>query len=146
MSAALVEHVDQDVPGDVGGVCGMPLFGRHVVLDEANLESQEVVDGTHPCRVASGQIVVDGHHVDAVAGERVEVGRHRGNEGLAFTGLHLGDHALVQCCRTDHLDVVVPLSEHSFGRFTDRGKGLDLDVLHGLAVGEPALEFCCLGF
>ena len=50
----------------------------------------------HPLGVAAGQVVVDRDDVHALAGQRVEVGRQHAGEGLALTGLHLGDVAEVQ--------------------------------------------------
>ncbi len=44
-----------------------------------------------------------------VPGKTVEVERQRGDEGLALTGLHLGDVALVQDDSAHHLDVEHPL-------------------------------------
>src|SRR5215208_3670397 len=56
---------------------------------EADLESQESVDLTHPGRVAAGQVVVDGDDVDAFAYQGVEVNGHGGRERLALARLHL---------------------------------------------------------
>ena len=60
----------------------------------------------HPLRVAAGQVVVDGDQVGAAAGQRVEIQRQGGDEGLAFAGGHLGDLALVQHHAADELHVV----------------------------------------
>ena len=96
--------------GDVGGVGGAPLVGGHLRQDHADVQAQEAVHAAHPLAVAFGQVVVDGDDVHALAAERVEVGgQHRG-QGLALTGLHLGDVAEVQRRATHHLDVEVPLA------------------------------------
>ena len=60
----------------------------------------------HPLRVAAGEVVVDRDEVHAAPGQRVEVQRQRGDEGLAFAGRHLGDPALVQHDAADELHVV----------------------------------------
>ena len=61
-------------------------------------------------------------------------------QGLALTGLHLGDVAEVQRRAAHHLDVVRPLAEHPLGRLADRGERLRQQVVERLAVGEPLLE------
>ena len=66
---------------------------------------EAVEDGTHPLRVALGQVVVDRDDVDAAAGHRVQRGRERRDERLALAGLHLGDAALVEDDAAHQLDV-----------------------------------------
>ena len=100
---------------------------------------------THPLGVTLGQVVVDRDHVDALAGERVEVARQRGDQGLALTGLHLGDVAEVQRRSAHHLDVVVPLAQRALGRLADHGERLGEDVVEGLPVGQPLAEVVGLG-
>ena len=51
--------------------------------------------------------------------ERVQVGRQRRDERLAFTGLHLGDPAEVQRRAAHELDVEVALAEHPLARLAD---------------------------
>ncbi len=87
------------------------------------------MDLTHPLGVPAGQVVVDGHDVDALAGERVEVDRQGRGEGLALTGLHLGDPAEVEGGAADELDVVVALAEHPPGRFAHDREGVDQQVV-----------------
>ena len=67
----------------------------------------EHVERPHPFGVALGEIVVDGHHVYAAAGERAQEHRQRGHEGLALTGCHFGDFALMEDYAAYYLDVVV---------------------------------------
>jgi hypothetical protein len=59
----------------------------------------------HPLGVAAGQVVVDGDHVDALAGERVQIHGQRGDQRLAFAGLHLRDFAAMQDDAADQLHV-----------------------------------------
>ncbi len=58
-------------------------------------------------------------------------------EGLALTGLHLGDVAEVQRRAAHHLDVVGPLAEHPVGRLAGRRERLGQQVVEGLTVGVP---------
>src|SRR3990167_1983333 len=77
-------------------LAGEGLDGGEVVLDAADGEAEEAVDGPHPLAVALGEVVVDGDDVHALARERVEISRGGGDQGLAFAGAHLGDGAVVQ--------------------------------------------------
>ena len=62
---------------------------RGIVLEAAHGEPEQVIDGPHPHRITSRQVVVDGYDVHAVAGDRVEKRRQRRHQGLAFAGFHL---------------------------------------------------------
>ena len=91
--------------GDVAVVGLAALGGAHLGQDHADGQAEEVVDAAHHLGLVLGQVVVDGDDVDAVAGERVEVRRQHGDQGLALTGLHLGDVAHVQRGAAHDLDV-----------------------------------------
>ena len=64
----------------------------------------------------------------------------RRDEGLALTGLHLGDVALVQGRPAHDLHVEVALAEGPLGRLADRRERLRQQVVEALAVGQPLLE------
>ena len=115
--------------GDVGGVGFAALLVGEVVHDDADGEAEEAVDLAHPLGVALGEVVVDGDDVDAVAGERVEVAGQRGDEGLAFAGLHLGDLAGVEDHAADHLDVEVAHADDAAAGLADDGEGLGEEVV-----------------
>ena len=108
--------------------------------DESDAEPEELVDLAHPLGVAAGEVVVDGDQVDAFAAQPVEVGRQRGDEGLALTGLHFGDPAEVERGAAHQLHVVVALADHAHGGLAGDGECLDQDVVEGRAVGEPISE------
>ena len=99
-----------------------------------------MVHPAHPLGVVLGEVVVDGDDVHALAGERVEVGRQRGDQGLALTGLHLGDVAEVQRGAAHELDVEVALAQHPLGGLAHGGERLRHQVVERLAVGEPLPE------
>ena len=108
--------------------------------DLADGEAEEAVHPAHPVGVARGQVVVDGDDVHAVAGQRVEVRRQRRDQGLALTGLHLGDVAEVQRRAAHELHLVVELAQGAARRLADDGERLGQQVVEGLAVGVALLE------
>ena len=108
--------------------------------DDADGQSHETVHLSHPRGVALGEIIVDGDDVHAVPRKRVEVGRHGGDEGLAFARAHLGYPALMQGDAAHHLHEEGTHSQHAGCRLPHRGERLGQDVVEGLAVGEPLFE------
>ena len=132
---------------DVGAVLLALLGGRRLEPgdDQADVEAEEAVDAAHPLGVAPGQVVVDGDEVDAVAAEAVEVRRQGRHQGLALTGLHLGDPAEVQRRAAHDLHVVVALADGPPRRLAHHGEGLDGDVVEVGAVAEPLAEVGGLG-
>ncbi len=108
--------------GHVSGVGGVAIRVGHVVLDDSHGQTQEAVDLTHPLGVSPSEVVVDRNHMDPLAFQGIEVDRHRGDECLAFTGLHLGDHSLVQDDAADELDVEGPHPHRPDGGFTCHGE------------------------
>ncbi len=125
--------------GDVGAVGLAALLVGEVVHDDADGEAEEAVDLAHPLGVALGEIVVDGDDVDAVAGERVEIAGKRGDERLAFAGLHLGDFAGVKDHAADHLDVEVTHADGSDAGLADDGEGLWEEIVERALFGGDDL-------
>jgi hypothetical protein len=78
--------------------------------------------------------------VHAAAGERIQVRGQRGDEGLAFPGLHLGDDASVEDDPAQHLDVVVALSEGALRSLAHGREGLGQQIIEGLAAFEALAE------
>ncbi len=108
--------------------------------DAADGEPEEAVDLAHPFGVAPGQVVVDCDDVHALGAERVEIDGERGDQRLAFAGLHLGDHPAMQHDAAHQLDVEMPLAQRALGGLPHRGEGVDQDVVEGLAGGQPAAQ------
>ena len=131
--------------GDVGLVGLLALGGGHIVDHQADGQAQEAVDLAHPFAVALGQVVVDGDHVDALAGQGVEVDGHGGHQGLAFTGLHLGDAGAMQHDAADDLYRVGFQAQHTPVGLAADGKGLGQQIVQGLALFQTVAEFIGLG-
>ena len=138
-------HLVVRAVGDVGRVGLLALGARHVVHDQADAQAEEAVDLAHPLAVAAGEVIVDGDDVHALAGERVEVRRQDGDEGLAFAGLHLGDAALMQHDAADELHAKRLHAQHAPRGLARRGKRLRQQVVERLAVGVALLELVGLG-
>ena len=126
--------------GDVAAVGLAALVGAHLRQDHADRQAEEVVDAAHHLRLVLREVVVDRDDVDALAGQGVEVRRQHGDQGLALTGLHLGDVAEVQRRGTHHLDVEGTQAEHPPGRLADRRERLRHDRVEALAVGQARAE------
>ncbi len=133
--------------GDVAGVVG-PLLRRVLFEagdDQADVEAHPLVDAAHPLGVEPGEVVVDRDEVHALAAETVEVGGQRADQGLAFTGLHLGHPTEVQCCTTHQLHVEVTLADDPAGRFAHHRERLDQEVVEGLTALDATAELRRLG-
>jgi hypothetical protein len=111
-----------------------------LVHDHADGQPQELVDGAHPFGVALGKIVVDGDDVHTLAGQRVEVDGQRGDQRLAFAGLHFGDLALMQDHAADQLHVEVALAKHALGGLAHGGEGRHQQVVERNAFGQLLAE------
>src|ERR1051326_626197 len=108
--------------GDVGGVGRLPLEIIHVVLNATDLESEETMDLSHPFRVTRSKIIVDGDHINTASGERVQIRRKSGDQGLTFAGAHLGNLSLMQHESANHLHIKVPHAGRSLAGFAHYGK------------------------
>ena len=120
--------------GDVAVVGDLALLVAEIMHDDADGEAEELVDPAHPFGVAAGEVVVHRHDMHALAGQRVEIDGERGDQGLAFAGLHLGDLARVQDHAALELDVEVTLAERALGALAHRGEGLGQQIVELLAL------------
>ena len=94
----------------------------------------EHVERSHPLGVSLGEVVVDGDHVHSLAREGVEEHRQGGDEGLSFTGRHLGNLSLMQGDAADELYVIV---DHVPGDHVASGfPGIGVDGLVALDAHE----------
>ena len=125
----VAEEIEAELlAGSVGDVAGISRPARTVGLaglDAADRHAQQVVDRRHPLSVAAGQVVVDRHDVHALARQGVEERRQGGDQGLAFTGLELGDALVVDGDSAQDLDIEMALADRPLGRLPDQGECLD---------------------
>ncbi len=126
--------------GDVAVVLLLALLVVEAVHDDADGEAEEFVDLAHPFGVALGEIIVDGDDVDAASGQRIEIDGQRGDQRLAFAGLHLGNLAFVQHHAADQLDVEMPLAKGALAGLAHGGKSRHQNVVERPAAGELFFE------
>ena len=112
----------------------------HIMGNKAYGEAQEFIKMAHPLAVALGQVVVHRNHVHTLAGEGIQVHRQGCHQGLAFTGAHFGNAALVEAHAADELHIKVAHAQDAAGSLAGHRKGLGQDIVQGLTVGQPLLE------
>ena len=78
--------------------------------------------------------------MDAFSGKSVEVCREGGNEGLTFTGLHLGDTAVVKDDSSEDLNRIGFQTEDTVGCLTAGGEGVGQNIVESLAVGKTFFQ------
>ncbi len=93
--------------------------------NDADRKAQSVVNRSHPLGVAARQVVVHRHDVYAAPGQGVQIRWKRGDERLAFAGLHFGDFALVQNDSADQLHIEMAHAERTPARLAHQSKGGD---------------------
>ncbi len=106
----------------------------------ADRQAEKTIDLTHPFGVAAGEVIVDGDDVHSVAGQRIEIDGEGRDQGLAFAGLHLGDHAAMQHDPAHQLHIEMTLPEGALRRLAHGRESVDQDVIELGAVGELLLE------
>src|SRR3990167_4175553 len=107
------------------------------VVGTADRQTQRIINLPHPNRISSGKIVVDGYHMDALAGNGVKIRRQSGDQSFSFASPHLGDFPLMQNNSAKKLDVKMPLTERSSGRFSCRRKRFRQNFVQRLSVIKP---------
>ncbi len=136
------------VIGAVGHVAQIRLLALGIIelMDDASdRHAEEPVDLSHPLGIALGEVIVDRDDVDAFPGQRVEIDRQRRDEGLAFAGLHLGDHAAMQHDAAHHLHVEMALPERALGGLAHGRECFRNQIVEFRPVFEPLLELRGLG-
>ncbi len=144
--------------GDVAAVSGYLVLRTHVGPDDAGAQTQRIKHLAHPFRITLGQVFVHRDHMHALAGQRIQIGRKGGDQGLAFAGLHLGNVALMQENAAHELHVKGPQAQRPPGGLAAIGIGLGqqvgqlgplchpFDQLFGLGLQPVIAQLFELGF
>ena len=124
------------------GLVGFTL-GRvvHRAEHDTNRKAEEIVDVTHPFRIALRQVIVDGDDMDTLATDRIQIGRQRRYQGLTFTGAHFRDLVVMQYHAADELHVIVAHAERPDGGLAADGKSLVEQLLEVFTVRVALPEF-----
>jgi len=76
-------------------------------LQHAYRKTQRMIHRRHPTGITPGEVIIDRYKVNTASGERIQVKGKGGDQGLAFTGTHFGDLALVEYNSAHHLDIIM---------------------------------------
>lgn len=108
----------------------------------------------HPLRITRCEIIVDGDDMHAFARQCIQIDRCDSDQGLSFSCLHLGDDSFMENDASEELDIIrdhIPdqfLSfdldfgaDHPLARLLDCSERFREDIVQGLALCEPVLEF-----
>ena len=134
----------------VGPICDIRIISRlfciiaHTLDNAAHGQAQESIYLSHPLGVSPGQIVVDGHHMDTLSFKGVEIGGKGRYQSLSFTGLHLGDPALVEHDTAYDLYAEMSHTYASPGSFTAYSKSFRQYIVESFTCRQSFLEFGCL--
>jgi hypothetical protein len=82
----------------------------------------------------------------AQTSQGVQIQWQGSGEGFTFTGFHLCDLTLVQDHTTNQLNIVMPLTQHPFSRFTHNGESFGKEVIKGLTLFYSLFKgngLCC---
>jgi len=82
----------------------------------------------------------------ALAGERIQIGRERGDQGLALTRTHFRDLALVQRQSADQLHIEMAHTQRTARGFADGGKGFREQLVEPSTVLQTCTELFSFGF
>jgi len=77
----------------------------------------------------------------SLAGQGVEIGCQGGHQGLALTGAHLGDLALVEGHAANHLHIKMAQAQGATGGLPHGGKGLRQQLVEGCTLLQALAEF-----
>ena len=156
--------------GDIGLICLAPADGAQIAiavvrggkvwieqegaqirvgrgrLDDADADTEQMIDRPHPLHAVLGQIVVGRDQVRTAAGQRVQIERQGRHQGFAFAGLHLGDAPLVQYRAADELHIVMAQPDGALGGFAHRRERARQDLVHDLGFALAQLPLQTLHF
>ena len=136
----------------IGSVCDVRLIGflsglfGNPVNHTSHRQTQEGIDLSHPLGISLRQIVVDGDDMNTLTFQRIQIGRQRCHQGLTFTGLHLGNPALMQGDAADNLYFERLHSHASPCSLPAHSEGFHQQIIQGFPLCQPLFEFRCFSF
>ena len=131
--------------GDIAGIGLAALFSAQIMDDDANAHPQETEQLAHLFALELCQVVVDRDDVNTLAAQRVQISWKAGCQRFAFTGLHLGDSALMKHDAANELHIERTHAQGTLGRLANGGKSLRQQLIQRLsAFLMAAAQFFCL--
>ena len=123
---------------DVGGI-GRPFVRAGQALPSAtHAEPEAAIHGSHPGRVAAGEVIVEGQDVDAAPGEGEEGGGEDRCQGFPLARRELCDTPVRHGQAGDELDIERLERQGAPGRLADEGEAFDRQTLRRSAAPRPA--------
>ena len=130
--------------GDIA-VIGCPaLIVGVAVQHHAYGQTQSLMDLAHPLRVTVRQIVIDGYDMDALSFQCIQIGRKGGYQCFSFTGLHLGNAALMKNDSADQLNPVMLHPKNTPCGFPHGSKRFYQYIIQRLSFCQTLFELLCL--
>ena len=127
--------------GNVGCIGLLLGYRVHTGNTDTGSHAEEVVEFAHPLCITAGQIVIYRNDMHTLAGQRIKIGCQGRNQGLAFTGTHLGNLAAVQHHAADQLYIKVAHTQYATTGLPDHGKGFGEELIKGFAFVQAFTEF-----
>ena len=92
------------------------------MINDGHRETKRIVDLPHPRSVTTRKIIVYSDDVNTFTRECIEICGQSCNQGLTFTGFHLGNTARVEDHASDQLHIEMTLTECATRCFTNDRK------------------------
>ena len=78
-----------------------------MLINAIHLHSMKFKNGRHPFRVPSGEVIIHRHQMHTLFSQCIEKHRQRCDQCLAFSCLHFGHLAPMQCRSPNQLDIIM---------------------------------------
>ena len=81
---------------NVCSICSLTVGEIHVMHNQANRQTEELVNTAHILAVAACQIIIDSYNMHAFAGQCIQIYRCSSYQCFTFAGTHLGNFTAMQ--------------------------------------------------
>ena len=131
--------------GNISCVRSLFLLMRHLRQIDADTQAEKAIKRPHPLGITAGQIVVHGHDMHPLARKCIQINWQGGGQGLAFTGTHFSNLALMQGNTTDQLNVKMAHAHDTFRSLANCSECLGQKLIQRCALAQAQPEFIGLG-
>src|SRR5208283_3313238 len=116
---------------------------RVLMLNHADREPQEMINGSHPLSIPFSEIIIHRDNVHSLFFKGVQVNRQCGHKGFPFTRLHLGYFPFMQHNASNKLDIEVSHLEETFRYLSHCRKRLTEYMINSFTALQSSFEFLC---